>query len=543
MLLVQLVGTSLNRRGASRPAIRVATSKLLKQADSWLIGGGGEDQRDIGWELREDLGARTRFYEVEALSTAHPADVDAAYASFADKPARSVKTRRTTKVSTHSLRWRLEEYFRNRNAPQLVISAESGSAGHIAALLRIADDIGVATRLALLEGDAATKTSDVELVALSDPSDEPFGRGRRAHLDHLSRVPGGSTLLLLGETGVGKTHTAAQLHRRWRDRGDRTGELGVLNCAAIPNDLLESELFGHVKGAFTGADKTKKGFLESYDGGTVLLDEIGELPLGAQAKLLSVLQGHGTASHRKYRVRRVGEPTGRLLDLRFLFATNVDLFERANEGAFRQDLLARIATHTVHLEPLRERPDRALIAYVRQLYRESKRYELSIEILRSAWRTLVRFVASPEAQWTWNYRDVVQSAERVVFNAFSKREAKLDARQRNTDAKPAKPILTIDTDALQPEIATLSERWTTTRATQDDAWARVRRALGDKVFAETSRLKRWEARFMLEALQRADGNQAAAWKLLIEEGYLPDKLGNNPSGSFRQKWKRLTNPR
>lgn len=149
--------------------------------------------------------------------------------------------------------------------------------------------------------------------------------------------------------------------------------------------------------------------------------------------------------------------------------------------------------------------------------------------------------SSPGARWTWNYRDVIQSAERVVFNAFSKREAKLDARRRRDQPTTNSAVLTIDADAVEPEIATLSKRWSATPTR--DGWARVRKALGDETFEKTSRLRRWEARFMLEALQRANGNRAAAWKLLIEEGYLPDKLGNNPSGSFQQKWKRLQNPR
>ncbi len=529
-LLLQLVGTSLNRRGKTRPALKIGKGF---RGDSWLVGSGDEDQRDIGWELREDLGTRTRFYEVEPLSSVDASDVGGAYSVFVEAAARSVKTRHTTKVSKHSLRWRLEDYFRSRNDPQLVISAESGSAAHIAALLRIADDIGVGVRLAML--GAGNRSDDVELVSVSEQRDEPFGRGRQARLEHLSRVPGGSTLLLLGETGVGKTFTAAELHRRWRERGDRSGALGVLNCAAIPKDLLESELFGHVKGAFTGADKTKKGFLEAYEGGTVLLDEIGELPANAQAKLLTVLQGH----ERKYRVRRVGETTrGRLVDLRFLFATNVDLFEKAAKGEFRQDLLARIATHVVRLHPLRERPDLALIAYIHQIQREARRYQLSVEILRSTLRSLIRFASSGGAKWTWNYRDVVQSAERVVFNAFSKREAKLEARRRRDPDAPKKTtsVLTIDDDALGLEIATLTRRW---GGGADDQWDVVRKALGEDVFAKTSQLKRWEARFMIEALERAEGNRAAAWKLLIEEGYLPDKLGNNPSGSYQQKWKRL----
>src|SRR5262249_23723790 len=125
--------------------------------------------------------------------------------------------------------------------------------------------------------------------------------------------------------------------------------LVVCNCTTLTPTLVETELFGHVRGAFTGADRDRKGLFEAADGGTIFLDEIGDLPLPAQAKLLRVLEEHG--------VRRVAwsEPTG--VDVRVVAATNRDLTEMAAAGLFRDDLYFRLNVGAIHLAPLRDRPD------------------------------------------------------------------------------------------------------------------------------------------------------------------------------------------
>jgi DNA-binding NtrC family response regulator len=152
-------------------------------------------------------------------------------------------------------------------------------------------------------------------------------------------------VLLLGETGVGKGIVAEAIHRRSL-RAARP--LVRVNCAALADSLIESELFGHERGAFTGASAAKEGLLEAADGGTLLLDEIGDMPLGAQAKLLHVLE-HGE-------VVRVGSVKPRTVDVRILTATNHDLEALAASGRFRTDLLFRINAVTLHIPPLRERP-------------------------------------------------------------------------------------------------------------------------------------------------------------------------------------------
>ena len=155
-----------------------------------------------------------------------------------------------------------------------------------------------------------------------------------------------ASILIVGETGVGKDVMARSLHARSR-RAQHP--YIALNCAAFTEALFESELFGHEKGAFTGATQTKTGLLESAAGGTVFLDEIGEMPLGLQAKLLRVVENR--------EILRVGGLQPRPIDVRFLFATNRDLRQEIENKTFRSDLFFRISTVSLRIPPLRERVD------------------------------------------------------------------------------------------------------------------------------------------------------------------------------------------
>ena len=157
------------------------------------------------------------------------------------------------------------------------------------------------------------------------------------------------TILILGETGVGKEGVAEAIHRK-SSRRDKP--LIKLNCAALPETLLESELFGYERGAFTGADKRKIGFFEAADGGTLFLDEIGEMPLSLQAKLLRVLE-------RKV-ITRVGGTTEIATSARVVAATHRDLEGEVRAGRFRQDLMFRIGGFTIVVPPLRDRPTEVL---------------------------------------------------------------------------------------------------------------------------------------------------------------------------------------
>jgi len=174
-----------------------------------------------------------------------------------------------------------------------------------------------------------------------------------------------STLLLLGETGVGKEVIARAVHAA---SDVAAGPFVDVNCASIPNDLLESELFGHEKGSFTSADRQKKGLFETAHGGTLFLDEIGEMSLGLQSKLLRVLE--------QRRFRRVGGTQDLRVEVRVVAATNRNLMEEMRRGAFRDDLYYRLAVVTIRIPPLRERIediDHLVPALLGELARDLKR--------------------------------------------------------------------------------------------------------------------------------------------------------------------------
>jgi transcriptional regulator with GAF, ATPase, and Fis domain len=155
-----------------------------------------------------------------------------------------------------------------------------------------------------------------------------------------------ASVIILGESGTGKEIFARAIHANSNRSG---GRFVAVNVAALPSELLESELFGHVRGAFTGASTLKRGLFEEADGGTLLLDEVAEMPLGLQAKLLRALQDG--------EVRRVGDTRAFSVDVRVLCATHQDLQARIAERLFREDLYYRLRVFTLNIPPLRERAD------------------------------------------------------------------------------------------------------------------------------------------------------------------------------------------
>ena len=277
-----------------------------------------------------------------------------------------------------------------------------------------------------------------------------------------------STILLLGETGTGKEIFARAIHH-WSPRRDKP--FVVVNCVALSEELLESELFGHERGAFTGAHQRKCGRLELADGGTAFLDEIGDLKPRLQAKLLRVLQEH--------EFERVGGTKPIRVDLRFVAATNRRLDRAIREGLFREDLFFRLNVVSVSLPPLRERPEDIVPLTNHFLARYSSNLGKRIkEITADAWELLTRY------HWPGNVRELANTIERAVV---------LSAHDRMTSEDLAPGILA---------------------GSADSPTADVPRSFHEAVTA-------YKRQIIREALHRSGGNQSkAAGALGLQRTYL-----------------------
>ena len=222
----------------------------------------------------------------------------------------------------------------------------------------------------------------------------------RTALDHLRRVaPTASTVLLTGESGTGKELFARAIHRL---SPRRSGPFLAVNCAAIPTALVENELFGHEKGAFTGADRRQGGRFEAADGGTLLLDEIGELEPAVQGKVLRVLE--------ERTFERVGGGRTLSVDVRLVAATNRDLRAMVEEGSFREDLYFRLAVFPIELPPLRERRSDVPLLVRHLLGEIAERHDRSVPVPEEEALELLT-----EQPWPGNVRELANVLERAVI--------------------------------------------------------------------------------------------------------------------------------
>ena len=259
-------------------------------------------------------------------------------------------------------------------------------------LRRVGDKLSLKNKTIALENRLEALEGTTQLIGRT-----PQIQGVRKLIEKIA--PTDSTALILGETGTGKELAARLIH----EQSTRAAAPFVaVNCAALPENLVESELFGHRKGAFTGADSARKGLFEVANGGTLFLDELGELNKAMQVKLLRFLESG--------EVRRVGENESFYVDVRIVCATNRNLKEMVREGSFREDLFFRVNTFEIMLAPLREHkqdiPELARHLIARYL----KRTEISEEILSPD-----AVEALMEHDWSGNVRELANALEHAMI--------------------------------------------------------------------------------------------------------------------------------
>ncbi|WP_275288254.1 nitric oxide reductase transcriptional regulator NorR [Halomonas elongata] len=289
-----------------------------------------------------------------------------------------------------------------------------------AQLLSIARLLGTCLRLA--ERLRTTRTRLNEALTQEPSSEVGWRWSSRAmrQLDNAIELvaPTDMSVLLHGETGVGKELAVRALHRR---SGRHQGPLVQVNCAALPESLIESELFGHRRGAFSGATEDRRGHFAMADGGTLMLDEIGELPLSLQPKLLRVLQ--------EGEIQPLGCETSRQVDVRIVAVTNRDLEAEVEAGRFRADLYHRLSAFPLHVPPLRDRPED--IPLLVGHFLEINRVRLGLNNLRLQAEAETALLA-----WHWpgNVRELEHTLARAALRALGDREAPATADRRQAVA-------------------------------------------------------------------------------------------------------------
>ena len=291
----------------------------------------------------------------------------------------------------------------NASVDSAVEAIRMGAGDYLTKPLILADLTSV------LERVGQSRQFDIESRLLRERLRTPNGMGkiigRSPEMEKLYRIlskvaPSSHPVLILGESGTGKELVARSIH----DSGPKASKPFIaVECSSITPTLMESELFGYVKGAFTGANKTKEGLLAAADGGTVFLDEIGEIPLDMQAKLLRALQ--------EKEVRPVGATHAVPISARVLAATNRDLAAMVEQGRFRKDLYFRLNVVNLRIPPLRDRPEDIPILAMHFLEKMKKRDGRDYEFSNDSLRTMMEF------PWPGNVRELENAIERAC--AFS----------------------------------------------------------------------------------------------------------------------------
>jgi DNA-binding NtrC family response regulator len=372
-----------------------------------------------------------------------------------------------------------------------IVLVDTGGTHTDVAVARIADLMqahGIATRLGVArypeDGVIAEQlvAHAHEELALGSDASVTVMDNVRALVRQVAAVD--LSVVILGETGVGKELFAEMIHRM----SPRAGKPFVkLNCSALVESLIESELFGHERGSFTGATNMHPGLLEAGNGGTVFLDEIGELPLGVQAKLLRVLEERV--------VRRIGATTTRTVDVRFVFATNRSLVDEVDEGRFRRDLYYRINGVSIEIPPLRER--RSEIVPLARAFANEGRGGDAIAISAEVGAALEHH------SWPGNVRELRNTIERAVLlsNGSAIRPHHLVLQPERESQATLPPLR-----ESQPRLR--ESRPTMPMSAPDAPPVRQSQQSLASAVADVER------QHILEVLQQCAGNQSRAAKLL-----------------------------
>jgi len=236
-----------------------------------------------------------------------------------------------------------------------------------------------------------------EIFSIDIIAESPQMKRIVRHIESIA--PSDVTVLITGESGVGKEVVAKLIHKKSKRKNK---PFVAINCGAIPKELLESELFGYVKGAFTGASSNKKGLIEEANGGTLFLDEIGELPIDLQVKLLRVLQEN--------EIRPIGSNKSKEINVRFIAATNKNLEEMVKKGLFRKDLFYRLNVIPIHIPPLRERKEDIVPLAKYFIKKFCLKYNVpEKELTKNAIQQLLNY------NWDGNVRELEHMIERAVI--------------------------------------------------------------------------------------------------------------------------------
>ena len=304
-----------------------------------------------------------------------------------------------------------------------------------ATIRRAADHRALSEEVKRLRREVDGPALDFEMIGKSKAIRQVF--------DLIDRVGDtDTTVLVSGESGTGKELAARALHRR----SGRRGRFVAINCAAMPANLLESELFGHTAGAFTDAKKARKGLFVEADGGTLFLDEIGEMDVEMQPKLLRALQ--------EGKVRAVGAESEHAVDVRIIAATNRDLEAEVEAGNFREDLFYRINVVNVHLPPLRARGHDVLRLAQSFLERFAERTGRPVKgFAEAAAEKLLAY------DWPGNVRELQNCIERAVTLARFDQVGVDDLPKRLRDFKSKRVLIDADDPSEMPTLETLERRY------------------------------------------------------------------------------------